>query len=140
MFEKYIMELNRWRRLIWSNNIRLALLALWILLLLPAFVSVGMASTRLATLPGHFGIGVKNGQLELSWMTNSGVPWDYRNQYLNPGWESWSSPSGSFVLNYAKQGYIPVFTWYVIGGSSWGNPYSGLFTSLPRPGCKAPAT
>jgi hypothetical protein len=33
------------------------------------------------------------------------------------------------VLNYAKQGYIPIFTWYVIGGSSWGNPYSGLFTS-----------
>lgn len=62
-------------------------------------------------------------------MRNSGVPWDYRNTYLNPGWESWNSPSGSLVLNYARQGYSPIFTWYLIGGGLWGNPSNGLFTS-----------
>ena len=43
-------------------------------------------ATRMALLPGHFGIGLKSAQLELSWMTNSGVPWDYRYQYIDPGW------------------------------------------------------
>jgi hypothetical protein len=61
-------------------------------------------------------------------MTGSKVPWDYRYQYLNPGSQNWKD-SGTFVKNYARQGYIPVFTWYVIGGSTWGNPYGGLFTS-----------
>lgn len=91
--------------------------------------TITVSSSSGNNLPRHFGIGLKDAQLELSWMTNSGVPWDYRNQYLNPGWESWNSPSGSFVLNYARQGYIPIFTWYEIGGGSWGNPGLGVFTS-----------
>ncbi len=84
---------------------------------------------RINALPGNFGLGMRNGPTELTWMQGSGVPWDYRNTYLNPGWESIDSPSGAFVKNYAQAGYHPVFTWYDIGGSSWGNPSGGLFTA-----------
>ncbi len=92
-------------------------------------LAITVTSGSRVPLPRHFAIGLKNGQTELSWMTGSSVPWDYRYQYLNPGWESWNSPLGSFVKNYAQQGYIPVFSWYVIGGGPWGNPGLGLFTA-----------
>jgi hypothetical protein len=103
----------------------------WALLVVAALAPAPAVATNpvMVLLPGYFGLGLQNSQSNISWMRNSRVPWNYRYQYLNPRWESWNSPSGSFVLNYAKQGYIPIFTWYVIGGSSWGNPYSALFTS-----------
>jgi hypothetical protein len=91
--------------------------------------NIAITVTGAGGLPRHFGLGLKNAQGELSWMTGSGVPWDYRYQYITPGWESWNSPSGSFVKNYAQQGYIPVFSWDVIGGGPWGNPGLGLFTT-----------
>ena len=82
-----------------------------------------------SALPNYFGIGLQSAPGNISWMTSSGVPWTYRYQYVNPGWKTWNSPAGSFVKQYAQQGYIPVFTWYVIGGGTWGYPGAGLFGS-----------
>jgi hypothetical protein len=69
---------------------------------------------RLSALPQRVGVGLKNANTELSWMTNSGVPWDYRYQYMNADWKGYASPSGQFPSNYLMQGYshsyIPVFT------------------------------
>src|ERR1700751_149132 len=68
-------------------------------------------ATRIAALPGHFGIGLRSTQNELTCMTNSRVPWEYRYQYINPGWKNWNSPSGQFAYNYTNDsvnnGYIP---------------------------------
>ena len=56
-------------------------------------------------------------------MPQSGIPWDYRYQYLaggvntGSGWETWN-PDGTFALNYAVEsdrlGYIPMFPYYEI--------------------------
>lgn len=65
--------------------------------------------------------------LDVTWMTSSGVPWRYRFQYLAGGvntpnnWLTWQDPAkppGQFALDYmtasaaAPANYIPVFTWY----------------------------
>ena len=61
-------------------------------------------------------------------MTSSGIPWDYRYQYLTggvntgEGWTTWNSPDGAFVDNYLRDsgdnGYIPVLTYYQIVASA----------------------
>jgi hypothetical protein len=89
-------------------------------------------ATRMAALPGHFGIGLRSTQNELTWMTNSRVPWEYRYQYINPGWESWNSPLGQFAYNYANDsvnnGYVPVFDWYLLAGQD-----SAMWNDLVSP-------
>jgi hypothetical protein len=81
-----------------------------------------------AMLPDHFGLGLRSTQAEISWMTGSGISWDYRYQYINPGWKDWNSPSGQFAYNYTldsvNAGYIPVFDWYIASGS--GTVFSNL--------------
>src|SRR6266849_6444178 len=77
-------------------------------------------------LPSHFAFGVAAGQGD-RWPTDTGIPWDYRYQYLaggvntGQGWENWN-PNGTFALNYAKdsdqQGYIPMFPYYELFQSS----------------------
>jgi hypothetical protein len=102
----------------------------------PVFAGAGTSNTRMAELPGHFGIGLTNSQTAISWMTNSGVPWDYRYSYINPGWTSWNTPTGQFAANYTTQSlsnhYIPVFTWYEIGGTGWSS-LSAMWSSLATP-------
>jgi hypothetical protein len=72
-----------------------------------------------AGLPPYFALGLKSHELNKSWMPASGVPWNYRYQYLNVGWENWNSPSGQIVTNYIQfsvsNNYIPVFDWYLAG-------------------------
>lgn len=73
-------------------------------------------------LPTHFGFGLEAGQGD-TWLPQSGIPWDYRYQYLaggvntQHGWETWN-PNGTFALNYAAEsdelGYIPMFPYYEI--------------------------
>jgi hypothetical protein len=77
-----------------------------------------------AGIPHRLGIGLMNSPAQLGWMTSSGIPWDYRYQYLTGGvntgggWANWNSPFGSFADNYlndsGNNGYIPVFTHYQI--------------------------
>ena len=71
-------------------------------------------------LPNHFAFGLSAAPGD-TWMPSSGIPWDYRFQYLaggvntNQGWETWN-PGGTFALNYAQEsarnGYIPMFPYY----------------------------
>jgi hypothetical protein len=65
-------------------------------------------------------------------MTNSGVPWDYRYQYMNLGWRSWNSPDAQFASMYAadsfSNGIVPVYVWYEIGTGAAGAPESAIFT------------
>lgn len=78
-------------------------------------------------LPNHFGFGlISEGPSELEWMKSSGVPWDYRYQYLTSGlntgkgwataWQSSSLPPGQYAKEFMagsdSGGYIPVFTYY----------------------------
>jgi hypothetical protein len=97
--------------------------------------SFAYAQTTPAGLPTYFALGLKNTQPNLSWMPQSGVPWNYRYQYLNVGWENWNSPSGQIVTDYIQSsrsnGYIPVFSWYVAG--SQGPSLSTLFSNLSTP-------
>ncbi len=87
--------------------------------------------TGISSLPNHFGLGLRSTLNELSWMTSSGVPWNYRYQYLNVGWKDWVGPAGSgnFVVNYTNDsinnGYIPVYDLYILAGSS-----PNIFTNL----------
>lgn len=85
-----------------------------------------------SALPHYFGIGLRSQPNELGWMTDSGVPWNYRYQYINPGWEGWNSPSGQYAYNYTAQsisnGYIPIFDWYILAGQG-----SALSTDLASP-------
>ena len=81
-----------------------------------------------AGLPHHLSIGLANKLTELSWMTASGIPWDYRYQYLTggvntgQGWTTWNSPPGAFADMYLNDsgdsGYIPVFTYYQVVASA----------------------
>jgi hypothetical protein len=71
-------------------------------------------------LPNHFAFGLTAGPGD-RWMPQSGIPWDYRFQYLaggvntGKGWETWNS-NGTFALGYAQEsarmGYIPMFPYY----------------------------
>jgi hypothetical protein len=85
-----------------------------------------------AALLPYFALGLKNTSINLSWMTGSGVAWNYRYQYLNVGWESWNSPSGQIVTNYIQDSvnnhYVPVFDWYEAGSQS--SSASSLFSNL----------
>jgi hypothetical protein len=84
-----------------------------------------------AGLPNHFTLGVSNMPNNIDWMTNSGVPWDMRYQYLSggantgDGWATWNA-NGDFATYYmnnsAARGYMPVFNYYQ------------LLTSLPHEG------
>jgi hypothetical protein len=75
-------------------------------------------------VPLHFAFGLGNGPGGLSWMTGSGVAWDYRYQYLSGGvntgggWSTWNSPAGDFALIYMNQssgaGFVPVLVYYQI--------------------------
>jgi hypothetical protein len=77
-------------------------------------------------LPTHFGLGVGAGAGD-TWMPQSGIPWDFRFQYLvggvntGSGWETWNA-NGTFALNYANEsaqhGYIPMFPYYELLQSS----------------------
>lgn len=72
-------------------------------------------------------------------MTQSGIPWDYRYQYLTGDvtqslssgsrWSGWSSPAGQFVTQYinssVNNGHIPVFT------------YNTIVQSSPNPGSES---
>ena len=83
-------------------------------------------------LPEHFSLGLANSPTQLSWMIDSGVPWDFRYQYLaggvntGNGWTTWNSPPGQFATRYMRaseaNGYVPVFTYYQIVQS---NPNPG---------------
>lgn len=74
-----------------------------------------------AGLPGYFALGLANQPGNVNWMKSSGVPWNYRYQYLaggvntGGGWATWN-PNGDFAAYYmqdsAANGYIPVFTYY----------------------------
>src|SRR5215472_3854594 len=99
----------------------------WRLLLSLAFlVALGQPQTVAALsmppgLPDHFGFGLEAGQGD-AWMPQSGIPWDYRYQYLaggvntGHGWETWNSPTGAFATQYmhesASHHYIPALVYY----------------------------
>jgi hypothetical protein len=104
----------------------LARLACAGLLLLSFGPNPATAAAVAVPLPaGRLEFGVSN--LDVDWMTGSGVPWRYRFQYLAGGvntsgnwltWQDLSKPPGQFALDYmtastkAPANYIPVFTWY----------------------------
>ncbi|GEM_PF-1021390 len=74
-------------------------------------------------LPSHLSFGVSGGPDNNGidgWMPSSNVPWDFAFQFLTAGWQSWNS-NAQFPLFYAQRagshGYIPVFSYYVLGGS-----------------------
>ncbi|MBI2838993.1 MAG: Ig-like domain-containing protein [Acidobacteria bacterium] len=90
----------------------------------------GEVNAEIASGPptAFFGLGLANSPGDLSWMTSSGVPWNYRYQYLaggvntGSGWSTWNSPAGQFATYYVNNsdaaGYAPVFTYYQIVHSS----------------------
>lgn len=97
-------------------------------------------------LPTSFSLGLGNRPQSISWMRNSGIPWDFRYQYLTGDvtdspwsgsrWAGWNSPPGRFALNYmndsADEGYIPVFTYYTLfqtGPNSWSENLTPKFNS-----------
>jgi hypothetical protein len=91
------------------------------------------ASVSTSALPQtRLEFGLANDPGHLSWMTQSGVPWAYRYQYLSAGvntgkgWETWNSPPGAFATYYMNDsnanGYIPVFSYYELLQS---NPSTG---------------
>jgi hypothetical protein len=120
VFTKNLWRNVRRRLLHWQTK-SVGLLLFAVLVLVPACGGAQTTATRMAALPGHFGIGAQSGQSDVTWMSTSGVPWDYRYQYINPGWTSWNSPTGQFAANYTAQSlanhYVPVFTWYELGGT-----------------------
>jgi hypothetical protein len=64
-----------------------------------------------AGLPAHFALGLNNkstGTTDLSWMTGSGVPWDYRFIYSSATDHS----NGVYVSDGLMNGYIPIITYY----------------------------
>lgn len=79
-------------------------------------------------LSSHLGLGLMNNPRQLQWMIDSGVPWDYRYQYLTGGvntgngWTAWGWPEGSFLGEYlnesADAGYVPVLTYYQVVASA----------------------
>ena len=102
-----------------------------LLIAIVVFGALSVAAKGCVTPPGiphRLGIGLMNSPAELGWMTSSGIPFDYRYQYLtggvntDSGWADWNSPRGSFVDNYLNDsganGYIPVLTYYQIVASA----------------------
>jgi hypothetical protein len=80
------------------------------------------ASIRSAVPDSRLEFGLASQPSDISWMVDSGVPWNYRYQYLSGGvntgqdWATWNSPAGAFASGYmtdsGRHGYIPVFTYY----------------------------
>jgi hypothetical protein len=101
-------------------------LALAVSLALVAPLSVQNVDALPGQLPTHFGFGVSVAPGD-TWMPQTGIPFDYRMQYLaggvntGNGWETWNS-NGTFALNYANEsaqhGYIPMFPYYELLQSS----------------------
>src|SRR5438132_9154701 len=97
-----------------------AAFSLIISIALVLLVAVAPVAALPSQLPSHFAFGVSAGQGD-TWMPQTGIPWDYRMQYLaggtntGSGWETWNA-NGTFALNYAKEssqhGYIPLFPYY----------------------------
>jgi hypothetical protein len=63
----------------------------------------------------------------VTWMKNSGVPWNSRYCYITKGWVDnwgWGEKDGSFVLNYLKEcdglSTIPVIAYYQMNGEPGG--------------------
>jgi len=109
----------------WSAVVAIATsLAITLGLVLP--LSAVPANALPTGLPSHFAFGVSVGQGD-TWMPQTGIPWDYRMQYLaggvntGSGWETWNT-NGTFALNYANEaaqhGYIPMFPYYELLQSS----------------------
>ena len=93
--------LSRWRA---ALNL-LPALVLEMALVLPLG---GPTANALPTgLPTHFAFGIGAGAGD-TWMPQSGIPWDFRFQYLvggvntGSGWETWNA-NGTFALNYANE-------------------------------------
>ena len=94
------------------------------------------SGAAVSTLPAtRLEFGLSN--LDVTWMTGSGVPWRYRYQYLSAGvntgsgWETWQNPAlppGQFAVDFMSNSssgaanYIPVFTYYELLQS---NPHVG---------------
>jgi hypothetical protein len=82
-----------------------------------------------ASMPSeNFMFGLSCSPENVGWMTASGVPWEFRYQYLTRGWQGWGT---DFAHNYMVQSrnnnYFPVFTYYVIfgfGGEGVDNEYA----------------
>jgi len=83
-------------------------------------VSAPAHAQSTSSLPSHFAFGLEAGPAD-TWLPRSGVPWDYRWQYLaggvntGKGWETWNS-NGTFASGYATEAdqhsYIPMFPYY----------------------------
>ena len=105
-------------------------------------VSGGCARTE---LPKHLGLGLGSQPLQLRWMVDSGIPWDYRYQYLGGGvntgwsWQTWASPPGQFAIDYAAASgqdcYLPIFSYYQLVNS---NPNPNI--EVPGPKLQSAAT
>ncbi|MBD3322089.1 MAG: hypothetical protein GF350_13405 [Chitinivibrionales bacterium] len=84
-----------------------------------------------AAIPSHnFMFGLSNNPESIDWMTSSGVPWEFRYQYLTRGWQNWGSDFAYKYMTASRtNGYFPVFTYYVIfgfGGEGIDNEYATL--------------
>src|SRR3972149_2197244 len=72
-------------------------------------------------LPDHLMLGLASNADEISWMVESGIPWDARYFYMTGGvntggsWSNWL-PDGRYAVDYMETsrrfGYLPVFTYY----------------------------
>lgn len=85
----------------------------------PASIGITVLSPCVGSskLPTHFALGLQNGTTaQLSWMTGSGVPWDYRFAYES---ESTDNAVAQFVSDSLMAGIIPVVTWYTAISSSF---------------------
>jgi hypothetical protein len=113
----------------------------------PAHPAVAATPAALPVDRLHFGLS----NLDVTWMTSSGVPWRYRFQYLSAGvntgkgWETWQDPAlppGQFAVDFlnssttAPANYIPVFTYYELlqsvpstGSSESDRDFSNLNTA-----------
>lgn len=87
-----------------------------------------------ADLPASLMIGLQE-RAEVSWMRNSGVPWNARYRYLVKGWHNnWGydpTPDGSWARGYMDScpaGMIPTFQYYCVRGEPGGG--DGVF--LPK--------
>ncbi len=89
-----------------------------------ATAPAGALPTLPPCLPRHFSLGLANRPEDIQWMIDSGIPWDFRYQYLaggvntGEGWATWTEPPGSFAASYVRwsysHGYMPVFTYYML--------------------------
>jgi hypothetical protein len=120
MFRRFNSHSARWRAALSGIPAVVVALALALPLNAPT------ASALPAGLPSHFAFGLGAGAGD-TWMPQTGLPWDFRFQYLvggvntGSGWETWNA-NGTFALNYATEsaqhGYIPMFPYYELLQSS----------------------